>query len=257
MRFLILILLLTSSLLSASISSAASHETELQNQAAPPNIDPFEKVNRAIYGFNTHVDRSILKPLTKGYKKILPPFARQGIGNFFANLLEPTTVVNSLLQGKPKQATKSFARFLVNSTAGVLGVFDVASSIDSPANLPKHREDFGQTFAVWGVAPGPYIILPFLGPSNLRDFSGTLARYASTDVSRVRNLHADNVTGLTALRVIDLRARLLSFDETIDLQVDPYAFIRDSYAQTRLEAIHDGVLPESEEDKFEADLFDN
>ena len=121
---------------------------------------------------------------------MIPRPVRTGVSKFFfSNLLEPTTTVNALLQGKPKEAVQSLGRFLVNSTVGVLGIFDVAT----PLEIPKYKEDFGQTFAVWGAGPGPYIVLPFLGPSNLRDFGGTIARYAFTDVTG--SLDADAAAG--------------------------------------------------------------
>ncbi|MFT5259140.1 MAG: phospholipid-binding lipoprotein MlaA [Saprospiraceae bacterium] len=257
MRSSILALLLATSLLLTGCATTSSpNQVETQSTEVVDkntNIDPFEKMNRAVYGFNVALDNAILKPVAKGYKKVLPRPVRAGVANFFSNLLEPATTVNDLLQGKPKQAAKSLGRFLVNSTVGILGIFDVATSM----NLPKHKEDFGQTFAVWGIESGPYIMLPFLGPSNVRDFGGTIARYALADVTTVLDLDANLATGLTTLRLIDQRAGLLGFDETFDLQVDPYAFIRESYAQARLKAIHDGVLPETEEDEFEEDLFDD
>lgn len=220
-------------------------------EEAEANIDPFENVNRAIYWFNGALDKVIIRPIAKGYKNTIPQPIRTGISNFFVNLLEPTTTVNALLQGKPKEASQSLGRFLVNSTVGVVGIFDVARSLD----IPKYEEDFGQTFAVWGAGPGPYIMLPFLGPSNLRDFTGTVTRHALTDVTG--DLDADAAAATTAVGLLDTRSKLLGLDETLNLQIDPYAFIRESYSQARLKAIHDGQLLEAEKDQFEEELFDN
>ncbi len=251
--FLICLLLITSLL--GGCATTGSHHAGSGEAAAEQqevNIDPFENANRAIYKFNTGLDRVILRPVAKGYQKVVPSPVRKGVSNFFSNLLEPSTAVNSLLQGKPKQAGQSLGRFLVNTSLGFFGVLDVAT----PMNIPKYREDFGQTFAVWGVESGPYLMLPFLGPSNLRDFGGLLTHSAFTDVTT--GLSAENATYATALRLMNTRSQLLSFDETLNLQVDPYAFIRDGYKQRRLEAIYDGNVPQAEEDdEFEAELFDD
>ncbi len=257
MRGLLISFLLITTLLSGCASTGGQYGDSAESQQAVAveesvaNIDPFETVNRAVYGFNDALDRAIVKPVAKGYKKVIPRPVRTGVSNFFSNLLEPTTTVNALLQGKPKETVQSLGRFLVNSTVGVLGIFDVAT----PLEIPKYKEDFGQTFAVWGAGPGPYIVLPFLGPSNLRDFGGTIARYAFTDVTG--SLDADAAAGATILRLLDTRTKLLGFEETLDLQIDPYAFVRESYSQARIKAIHDGQLPETEEDEFEEELFDN
>ncbi len=257
MKTSLISLILTLSLITGCATTSKHDQTQYSAESSTSaesnevNIDPLEKMNRAVYGFNTALDKAIIRPVARGYQKVLPKPVRNGVANFFSNLFEPTSTVNALLQGKPKLAAKSLGRFLINSTVGVLGIFDVAT----PMDLPEHNEDFGQTFAVWGVGSGPYIMLPFLGPSNLRDFGGTIVRYALTDVTGA--LDADIAAMTTTLRLVDTRSRFLSFDETLNLQVDPYAFIRESYAQARLRAIHDGTLPETEVDEFEEELFDN
>ena len=164
--------------------------------------DPFEKTNRAVLNFNLKVDRAIVKPTAKTYAK-LPRPVRKGVGNFFANLREPGTVVNDLLQGKFVAAARDSGRFVINSTLGFFGVFDFAGAI----GMPRRSEDFGQTLAVWGVPAGPYLVLPLLGPRNLRDAAGMVPEYAAgTDLLQ----YADSPTReyATALRLVDApRAR--------------------------------------------------
>lgn len=214
------------------------------------NGDPFESMNRSIYKFNFKLDRWVLKPVASLYHKHIPRPVRNGVGNFFSNLWEPNTMVNALLQGKPAKAANSTARFLLNSTLGVLGVMDVAT----PLGVSKHKEDFGQTLAVWGVGDGPYIMLPFFGPSNLRDTGGLVLQYTLTDL--VPPVFDGNAQlAASGMRIVDRRAVLLGADETLQLQVDPYLFLREGYRQSRLVAIRDGVLPDEEEDPFEEELF--
>ena len=129
--------------------------------AGPPS-DPLEPFNRAMYTFNDVFDRALVKPLATGYRYIIPSPVRRGVGNFFINLREPTTLINDLLQGKPAQARQTLDRFLLNSSIGLFGLIDIAT----PLGKPSHEEDYGQTLAVWGVPSGPYLVLPFLGPSS-------------------------------------------------------------------------------------------
>lgn len=201
-------------------------------------VDPWESFNRRVWEFNEDVDRVYLKPLARGYKKVLPTFARRGVGNFFRNLLEPTTIVNDLLQGKFAQAGSDTARFLVNSTFGVLGLFDVATK----EGLERHEEDFGQTFAKWGIPSGPYLVLPFIGPSNVRDGIGLLPYYFLTD-PRLAAENIETTIVLIGIDVIDRRAQLLTASRILDLQLDPYAFTREAYKQKRLDLIYDGDPP--------------
>ena len=200
--------------------------------------DPWEPFNRRVWEFNEDVDRVYLKPLAQGYKKVLPAFARRGVGNFFRNLLEPTNIVNDLLQGKFAQAGSDTARFLVNSTFGVLGLFDVATK----EGLERHEEDFGQTFAKWGIPSGPYMVLPFIGPSNVRDGIGLLPYYFLTD-PRLAAENIETTIVLIGVDVIDRRAQLLTASRILDLQLDPYAFTREAYKQKRLDLIYDGAPP--------------
>lgn len=224
--------------------------TEDDAFAVVDNHDPFENYNRSIYRFNNTLDKLILKPVTRVYTDYVPQPVRHGVRNFFSNLWEPTTMVNAALQGKPKVAAKSTARFLVNTTVGVLGLFDAAT----PMGIPKIKEDFGQTLAVWGVGDGPYLMLPFLGPSNVRDLGGLIVQYTVADLVSPIFENPEELYVL-GIRLLDTRARLLGLDDTLDLQVDPYLFLRESYRQSRLALINDGVVPEAEEDAFEDELF--
>lgn len=209
--------------------------------------DPWEGMNRSIYAFNDKADRYALKPVAQGYKAVTPLPARTGISNFFGNLSDVWTGFNNLLQGKPKSTLVDLERFTVNTTVGILGFFDVATEV----GLEKHDEDFGQTLAVWGVPDGPYLVLPLLGPSNVRDAGGMVVdrtvfsiNYAIESVP-VRN-------SLTALRAVNTRANLLGAETTLeDASLDPYVFMRTFYIQQRRSEIYDGHPPvQKREDDF-------
>lgn len=201
--------------------------------------DPLEKVNRAMYSFNDAIDSAVLRPVAKGYDKALPAALKTGVANFFNNAFEPTTVLNDLLQGKPGQALSDTGRFVVNTTIGVVGIFDVASGM----GLERHVEDFGQTFAKWGLNPGPYLVLPLLGPSNLRDATGTGIYFGYTyPFSNI----SDDATrySVYALEIINYRAQLLGASDVLDqAALDPYLFVREAYNQRRLDLIYDGNPP--------------
>ncbi len=235
--------------LGACVSTKAASESK-QVQVTEQNGDPFESVNRSIYQFNFKLDRWVLKPVASFYKEHVPSPVRRGVRNFFSNLWEPNTMVNALLQGKPDKAADSTARFILNTTIGVLGIFDVAT----PLGVVEHEEDFGQTLAVWGVGDGPYIMLPFLGPSNLRDTGGLVLQYGLTDLVPPIFDGSEQMIA-SGMRLIDTRTALLGVDETLQLQVDPYLFLRESYRQSRAVAIADGVPATQEEDAFEEELF--
>ena len=198
--------------------------------------DPFERVNRAVLNFNFKVDRFALKPAAKAYAK-LPVPVRSGVGNFFSNLSAPTTIVNDLLQGKLAHAGRDTGRFVVNTFVGVLGLVDAASAL----GLHEHEEDFGQTLAVWGVPPGPYLVLPLLGPSNLRDTGGQAPNILYTDATA--RLESPASEYVTALEAVAGRAEFLGFDETLELQPDKYLFLREGYRQQRILQIYDGDPP--------------
>ena len=193
----------------------------------PKSYDPWEKLNRKTHRFNNAVDRTIARPLAKGYVKVVPRPVRLGVSNFFSNLGEPITTLNSLLQGKPKQAAQSFGRFLLNSTVGIGGIFDPASD----AKLPRKNEDFGQTLGVWGWRRSRYVELPLFGPRTIRDVFGLVG---DAPLSPIRQVENDKVRlGLQGLQLVDVRAQLLSIDALREGAVDEYALFRDSWLQRR------------------------
>lgn len=212
--------------------------------------DPFERVNRSILVFNLEADRIFLKPIARGYERFIPRPVRKGVNNFFSNLWEPMTIVNDLLQGKFVYAAKDTTRFLVNSTIGILGIFDVASGMD----LKRRKEDFGQTLAVWGFPSGPYLVLPFLGPSNIRDTAGLVPQFLYADAL----LYFDSPEYWYALgaRLVDTRSRLLGADNILDLQPDKYLFVREAYRQQRINQIYDGAPPGANREETEDALID-
>ncbi len=213
--------------------------------------DPFEGYNRAMYSFNDNVDRAVLKPLAKGYDKITPKPINTGISNFFSNLNDVTVLFNDLLQLKFEQSLSDFSRITWNTTVGLFGFIDVASHMD----LPKHNEDFGQTLGYWGVDSGPYLVLPFLGPSTVRDTTGLVADWQIDPLAEVDS--ADARWGLIVLNAIDTRAGLLRASRILDTaSLDPYTFMRDAYLQRRKSLVYDGNPPvEDEFDPF-AEEFD-
>jgi phospholipid-binding lipoprotein MlaA len=211
--------------------------------------DPLEPVNRAIYTFNDYFDRGILKPVAQQYVRFVPDAARTGVRNVFNNLVEPITIVNDVLQGKGHQAAGDTMRLIFNTTFGVLGLMDVSTGW----GLERHREDFGQTFAVWGFGEGWYLVLPFLGPSNVRDGIGVVAAWK---MQPVPYLVDDTTTryGIYALYFVSQRADLLSATEVLDTAaLDPYLQVREAYRQKRWSDIHDGHPPEP--DFFDQELF--
>lgn len=217
-------------------------------QAEERNPDPLEPVNRAVYRFNDLADRYVSKPVAKTYRKILPQVVRNHTSSFFDNLLYPITIVNDFLQGKMRQGGADLARFGVNTTVGVLGIFDPATGM----GLEAHDEDFGQTLAVWGVPEGPYLVVPVFGPRTLTHAVGSLA---DTQVSILNQYNDSSVRSKVYLwYLLHTRYRLLDLDEEIAKAFDPYLFVRDAYLQNREFLIHDGEVPEEEwypEDEIE------
>jgi phospholipid-binding lipoprotein MlaA len=203
------------------------------------DVDPFERFNRAVFKFNKEADRTALEPTARAYSESLPSGVKGAITNFFRNLYEPTVLVNQVLQGKPKEALSDMWRFAFNSTVGVLGLFDVASKL----GLERHDEDFGQTLAVWGVEEGPFLMLPFLGPSNVRDGVGLIPYYFVTD-PRVAVKGPWTSAALIAVDVVDTRANFLGSEALVEAAaLDPYLFIREAYRQRRLNQVYDGNPP--------------
>lgn len=207
--------------------------------------DPWEGFNRRVFTFNDAIDRAVLKPVARGYRTITPQPVQTGVGNFFSNLGEIRTVLNSLLQGKPGNAGTAAGRFVINTTVGIGGLWDFATHMEITAD----EEDFGQTLGVWGVGEGPYLVLPLLGPSTVRDTTGLPLDMYTYPVTHVDD---DAVRyGLTALRIVDLRAGLLDQEELI--RGDRYSFIRDTYLQRRRFEVSDG---EQGDDPFASDDFE-
>lgn len=217
--------------------------------AASSSNDPWEPANRGAYAVNRGLDRVSLKPAARAYRKVLPVFMRRGVGNFFANLRTPLTIVNQVLQGKGRLALSDTGRFLLNSTAGVGGLFDPAAGL----GLDAHKEDFGQTLAVWGVPDGPFVMVPLFGPKNLRDAITT-----PLDVFAHPLIHYDNTSArdkLLGLEAVNVRARLLAGEALIEDSTDPYISIRDAYRQNRQFLIHDGDPPDDYYEMFD-ELFE-
>ncbi len=208
--------------------------------------DPWEGLNRTVFQFNEWTDSKILRPTAKAYDRFLPRPVRSGVGNVFDNVFTPATAINQLLQGKPKRSLSDAGRFLLNTTLGLGGLLDVASKV----GIPKHEEDFGQTFAVWGAGTGNYVVLPFLGPSNVRDSVGLAL---SSLINPIRFISpVEDRAAVTALYILDLRADLIGVDELVS--GDKYLFRRDTYLQRRDFLINDGV---GDEDPFADDGFDD
>lgn len=208
------------------------------NPNAHPN-DPWESWNRGVSDFNDNVDEAIAKPVATLYKDVTPHFVQTGINNFFSNLTDPWTAVNSALQLKPQAAVESMFRFIANTMFGLGGVFDVADEM----NIDKHKADFGQTLGHWGVAPGPYLVIPLLGPSTLRDTVASTLIARGDPVWQAKKVAVRN--SLYALRMVDKRANLLRTTAVLDaVAIDKYSFTRDIFLQVRRNEIYDGNAPE-------------
>jgi phospholipid-binding lipoprotein MlaA len=226
--------------LAVTLAAAAAAPVQAQQ---PPN-DPFEPVNRAIFGFNEALDRAVLTPLAKGYQAVVPELARQGVTNFFGNFGDGWSAINQALQGKGEAAATMTMRVATNTLFGIGGLFDVASDL----GMERRSEDFGQTLGRWGMPGGPYIVWPLLGPSNARD---TLGRPLDLwwSPSAVVNDSA-GALALSSLNLIDTRAGLLSASQVLEgIALDKYSFIRDAYVARRRNLVHDGDPPELPEDK--------
>ena len=207
--------------------------------------DPWEGFNRQVYAFNDTLDRYALKPVAQGYDYVTPAPVQTGVGNFFSNLGELGTAFNSVLQWKWGNAGVATGRFMINSTLGLAGLVDIATDM----GITGREEDFGQTLAVWGVGEGPYLVLPLLGPSTVRDTAGLPVDMYTDPVTYVEE---DEVAyGLTFLRLVDKRAALL--DEEKLIRGDRYSFIRDAWLQQRRFEVNDGEMGD---DPFASDDFE-
>lgn len=201
-------------------------------------IDPFERVNRAVFSFNEAVDRAVLEPTARVYRRITPPFFRTGVNNVFSNVADVRNVINNTLQGKFRYAYSDFGRLVINTTLGLGGLFDVASA----AGVEKHNEDFGQTLGYWGIGDGPFLMLPLLGPTSGRDAVGLVIDTLTDPLTYIEPTGAR--IGVGALRVVHGRAELLDASKVVhDTALDLYLFIRDAYLQRRHNLVFDGMPP--------------
>jgi phospholipid-binding lipoprotein MlaA len=213
-------------------------------------VDPWEVYNRHVFDLNDRVDRAVLKPVAQFYEDVVPEPARECFNNAFRNLGEPLNAVNNLLQAKPTEAMTDVLRFLWNSTVGLLGCIDISAK----AGAPRSNEDFGQTLGVWGFQPGPYFVLPILGPSSVRDTAGRVFDFLGTDpLWYLENIRLRN--SLVGWRIVDTRASLLPAERVLDAAaIDRYQFVRDAYLQLRRNLVYDGNpprLPDPDDEDFD------
>ena len=207
--------------------------------------DPYEPMNRAIYKFNDEFDKAIAKPVAEAYRAFVPDVVRTGVGNFFSNINDVLVALNNTLQGKIPDALHDLGRVAVNTTLGVLGFRDVATEL----GVPKNNEDFGQTLGRWGVRDGPYIVLPILGPSSVRDTFGWVGDIYTSPLVGVDNVNLRN--SLIGLRFVTVRTDLLEASAILETAaLDPYEFVRDAYLQRRRNLVHDGNPPEEKDLDF-------
>lgn len=211
----------------------------------PDERDPFERVNRATFAFNDALDRMLARPAARAYRRVVPEPARTAVSNFVANLEYPTTILNSALQGKFGEAGTGTARFVVNSTVGVAGLWDPATRL----GLEATDEDFGQTLGHWGVPSGPYLVVPVFGPSSVRDAP---SRFVDRYTNARRYVGDGDYTeyALWGVDVLDTRAELLAAQAALETAFDPYALVRNAFLQRREYLVRDGDVPEEEFEDF-------
>jgi phospholipid-binding lipoprotein MlaA len=221
----------------------------------PPNAkrdprDPWERMNRTTFKVNMAIDHAVARPVARGYKKVVPGVVRTGVSNFMDNLFYPVTMANDLLQLKFKPFGQDTGRFLLNTTVGIGGLFDPASKV----GLQKNEEDLGQTFGYWGAKPGPYFMIPILGPSDVRDGIGKIGDGFLSPLSYVNNNYIRY--GIYGLDVIDIRYRLLPQDALLDEAYDPYTFLKNAYLQRREYQVNDGKQTQEQRRKQEQEQLD-
>jgi phospholipid-binding lipoprotein MlaA len=207
----------------------------------PSKADPYERFNRSVFSFNDKVDEAALKPVAKAYVAVVPSPVRTGVDNFFGNFTDAWSTVNQLLQGKIEQTARMGMRVVVNTTVGIGGLFDPATKM----GLEKHSEDFGQTLGRWGASPGPYLVLPLFGPSDVRDaLALPLDRYVSPTLL-AKNTGA--IVAIDALAIVQTRSELLEASNMLnDIALDRYSFLRDAYIARRRSLVYDGNPPDDE-----------
>lgn len=205
--------------------------------------DPWEAINRKVFAFNEVVDENLLKPVARAYEAVVPKLVRTGVSNFFANLGDAWSAVNHLLQGKVQSGVEMTVRFMVNTTMGLAGILDPASEMPG---LERRSEDFGQTLGAWGLGPGPYLVLPLLGPSTLRDASALPLDFQASPSSAISDSQVR--LGLAGLNVVQTRAGLLGASKLLDdVAMDKYSFLRDAFLARRRNLVYDGDPPEEPE----------
>jgi len=230
------------------LSGCASH-VEQGDGSDTAAYDPFETFNRKMYNVNNSIDRALIKPVAKGYKRFVPAPIRRGFANVFANFGAPRSALNNFLQGKPKRGFNELGRFLFNSTLGIGGIFDVATA----GGMERYDESFSQTLAVWGLPEGPYLVLPILGPHTALDSAGLPVDYYS-DLNA--HLSAGVRDKLYLFRLVDARARLLAAETFLEKSNDPYISLRESYLQNREFRIYDGNPPADTEELLDEEMLD-
>jgi phospholipid-binding lipoprotein MlaA len=231
--------------------------TQLGCASLPPGAkrdprDPWERMNRTTFKVNMALDHAVVRPVARTYEKVTPRPVRKGVSNFMDNLFYPVTMGNDLLQLKFKPFAQDVGRFLMNTTVGIGGLFDPATQ----AGLPKHEEDLGQTFGYWGVKPGPYFVIPLLGPSDVRD---GITKFGDAYMNPLAYIHSDynyirySVIGVSLL---DARYRLLPEDKLLDEAYDPYTFLKNAYLQRRQFLVTDGQVSDKDRERQEQQQYD-
>lgn len=215
----------------------------------PDPQDPLESYNRAMFAFNDEFDAKLMRPVARGYNRVLPKPVRTGVSNFFDNLQDAWSFVNNVLQARPEEALSSFWRVVINTTIGLGGVLDPATEM----RLERYNADFGLTLGRWGVPSGPYLVLPFLGPSNVRDTVGLPVDWWAHPINQTVEGNSARLS-IQAVRFINMRARLLGASDLMDtIALDRYVFMRDAFMQRRLNEVYDGDPPRQEEERWDLD----
>ncbi len=241
----------TTLILSALWLAGCTSTQQPATTSAPVNDarDPFESVNRSFWTFNyDYLDAYVLRPVTVGYMAVVPKPARTGLSNVVNNLNEPANFFNGLLQGKPSGSAVSAGRFLLNSTVGVVGLFDVAT----PMGLAERPEDFGQTLGVWGLGHGPYLMIPARGPATVRNLTGDLVDNLYFPMSV---LNTPQTIGKFVIGALSGREQLMAQEKLLNDSLDPYAFVKDAYFQRQEYQLYDGNPPEQSVDEAALEEF--
>lgn len=231
-----------------ALSGCAGNQAQQDSESEATVYDPLEPLNRKMYAFNEGLDKVALKPLAKGYKKVVPKPVRRGFANIFSNLGTPRSALNNFLQGKPKRGFSELGRFLFNSTLGIGGIFDIASA----GGVDRYSESFGETLAVWGMPEGPYLVLPFFGPHSALSATALPVDFYTDLNPHLKTPIRDR---LYFFRTMDTRVKLLAAESFLEKSTDPYISLRESFRQNRTFKVHDGDPPE--EDLLDDELFDD